>query len=339
MNGIIAPQRMENVAVLDLIELIQHNLINFRDYRQGRVKTIKDYLENNLLEETVYFPAITVNITGDRYEMIDGSKRVQAIYQVYNEIKTRMKSDQPQEVKRALQMDRFLESSYLSVQMFEGLTQAECDQLYVDFNTKGKKVALSKRIAYDSRNSVNQITNELLHGNPDLMRAGIEMEKQAVIKPTNSNFLSLSQLRQLTMIFLTGSIPTGKVKENQSFSVSEEDVLVVMNHWLKELFYLHSSETIGNYRRTMLASYAVLQALAFYAVEGLKEKKVEDQKREISMRMKKLHQIDWQPENPIWETFKGSRKGREQYYFIDKDKSTLHSLASWFHQVKEVENV
>jgi hypothetical protein len=75
-------------------------------------------------------------------------------------------------------------------------------------------VSLSKRIAYDTRNEINRITNDILRDNGFLREAGVELEKRAVMRPTNQNLLSLSQLH------------------------SEENSELITG-WFRELFALH----------------------------------------------------------------------------------------------------
>lgn len=138
--------------------------------------------------------------------IVDGSHRMKALLQLEDQIFMSMKSEKDEEIRNAYYLQYLLEKTEISIQVLEGLSMDEENQLFIDLNTKGKQVALSKRIAYDSRDRLNGMTNRILQSNAKLIEAGVETEKRAIIRPANKKFLSLSQLRLLVATLLAGKL-------------------------------------------------------------------------------------------------------------------------------------
>ncbi|WP_269051105.1 DNA sulfur modification protein DndB [Sporosarcina sp. G11-34] len=236
------------------------------------------------------------------------------------------------ETNKGLQLLYTLDKIEISVQVFEGLDTNEADQLYIDLNTKSKKVALSKRISFDSRNEINQTTNEVLHGNRLLKEAGVEQEKRAVMRPKNKNFVSLSQLRQLVAYFITGKRISSSLAFKAEMTSQNDENIALINVWFEEVFKLHPVKTIGNYEVSMLASFPLLYAVAVYASEGLEEESVEGKAQTIVSRMQHLKKVNWARSKPEWRKFKGSERGREKYYYLANDKKNIEALISWLRR-------
>lgn len=226
-------------------------------------------------------------------------------------------------------MNYILKSVVISVQVFEGVSSTEADQMYIDFNTKGKKVSLSKRIAYDSRNAINQATKQVLQANEKLREAGVEQEKIAVVRPKNKNLLSLSQLRQLVALFIDGGTVSSKLAQDRVLTRETEETIELINFWFEELFKLHPVETIGNYDISIFASFPLLYAVGSYAIEGTEEIEETELKTQIKRRMEKLRSIDWSRDNPVWREFDGSERGKEKYFYLKNDKKNIKAITNW----------
>ncbi|MFC7393022.1 DNA sulfur modification protein DndB [Scopulibacillus cellulosilyticus] len=329
--------------VRDLIKMVEENKIKLRSARQAQVSEIKKYIFDNIKEQKVYLPPVVANCRPEdwndgqptRFEVIDGSKRILALHQLPSLIEQMLKEDQS--LKKVFLADEELNDSSFGIQMFKGLTPEECDQLFIDFNTKGKKVALSKRIAYDSRNEINKITNELLIQNLDLKDvAGIEMEKHAVVKPPNKKLLSLAQLRNIVAIFIRGKITKQDLnKVDIDGFLSTNEYVHLLHLWFDKLFQCHSAKTIGDYEITILASYPMLLAIALYANEDLERVPFEKRQAVIEERMDRIRHIDWLITNKQWRKFKGNVRGRRNIYYLDKDKSSLNQIVGWLKSEAE----
>jgi DNA sulfur modification protein DndB len=181
--------------------MIKSGQVSLREINKLQVRAIKRYILENANSERIYFPPIVADVKegslakGKPNEMtiIDGTQRLKALCQIEELGYRAIKSEKEEDIKKGYKLLHFLEVSRIAVLLFESLSIDEADQLYIDLNTKGKKVALSKRIAFDSRNELNRITNKVLLTNKQLKTAGVEEEKRAVVRPNNKKLLSLSQ--------------------------------------------------------------------------------------------------------------------------------------------------
>ncbi|TAA72847.1 DNA sulfur modification protein DndB [Planococcus salinarum] len=330
-------QTIINYPIKELVTMLAEGRLKVREKNQLQIRKIRNYIFDNVLTDQIYFPPLVAYLEEGKLEdgkphqltIIDGTQRILALSQTNSMIVHRIHSEVDQERKQGLKLLQSLNNAALAVQIFEGLGANEADQLYIDLNTKGKKVSLSKRIAYDSRNEINRITNEILIDNDQLKGAGVEEEKRAVIRPNNKNFVSLSQLRQLVGLFITGKTISSSLVQENLFTLNGEENIELINLWFKELFKLHPVETIGEYEECMLASFPLLYSLATYAIGDMEELSFKEKRVELLRRMEKLRGIDWRPSNKIWRTFKGSERGSKRLFFIHQDKANMAAMVTW----------
>lgn len=262
--------------------------------------------------------------------IIDGNQRLKAFCQIEEMGSRAVKSDSDQHMKIGYILLHFLQKTEVAVQIFEGLTKEEADQLFIDLNTKGKKVALSKRIAFDSRKELNKITNAILKNNKQLKIAGVEIEKRAIVRPTNRKLLSLSQLRQIVAIFLTGKMIHRAVDDHYEANLVGNDYIKLITIWFNELFQQYPPERIGNFEESMLANFPLLLGIAYYVNKGLEKQPFEERQQELVYRMEQLRKVDWKRDNPVWKNFKGV--ARSGYYFLSNDKRNIEKLVTWLGQ-------
>lgn len=298
---------------------------------------IRRYIFDNLLKDNIYLSPIVAMLEEgfledgkpQKLRVIDGTQRIMALFELKSLVPKTISSEKETEVKTGFRLHYTLDHVQLAVQVFEGLSIKEADQFYIDLNTKGKKVSLSKRIAYDSRNEINQATNEVLASNHLLMEAGVEQEKNAVMRPKNKNLLSLSQLRQLVALFITGKTITSNQSLDLVQLLQTEENIDIINTWFEELFVLHPVKTIGNYEVSMLASFPLLTSIAIYAIEGIEDMSFAEKKQVVVQRMRNLKQIDWTRDQPIWREFDGSKRGREKYFYLNNNKKNINAIVAW----------
>jgi DNA sulfur modification protein DndB len=330
-----AEQTMIVIPIPELVRMMDEKRIEIRNVNQLQVRSIKKYMEEAFSKKQVYFPPLIAHTNQQeadlktlKIRMIDGSKRAVALTQLYKTNKKMLQNSEDH--KERIKLDIILSETAIGVQLFSGLTKEEQDQLYIDFNTKGKKVALSKLIEYDSRNAVNQIANQVLQQNPLLRLAGIETEKRAVIRPANKKFLSLSQLRQLVVLFITGKIYMKSPEFDVKLNLQPEEYVELINDWLNELFLLYPHENIGNYEKTILASFPMILAIAYYVNEGMVRSTFAARKQVMKRRMEALRTVNWNVHNREWQQFHGQFRGSQRLYFFNHDKETLLSIVQWF---------
>ena len=324
----------------ELAGLVNRGKVTLREVNKLHVRSLKKYILENVESEHIYFPPLIANVEEgslansqpESLTIIDGTQRLQALCLLEEMAHKEIKSDSEEEMKRGYKLLYCFQHSSISVLLFEGLSANECDQLYIDLNTKGKKVALSKRIAFDSRNELNSITNQVLKTNSRLKKAGVEDEKRAVIRPRNKKLLSLTQLRQIVAITLAGKMVYGSSEEHFHPFLQIEEYIFLINVWFDELFACYPAEKIGDFDESMIANTPLLLSIAYYANKGLEKVPFHERKKELLNRMAPLKKLDWSRSNPVWHQFKGVTKGREGYYYLAKEKSNIEKLVRWLGQ-------
>lgn len=324
-------QNVEVFPIKDLIGMVKEHQIIIRNPYQHRIKSFKDYIEGNLSGD-IFIPPIVMNI--DEYggfQVIDGSVRLQALVQLERRMIEKESSPNLDDYTDAVKLRNFLSNGYLSVQIFERLEEGDVNQLYIDFNTKGKKVSVSKLISYDSRNKVNVLTNNLLEGFPELEKAGVEKEKRSIIKPSNKNLLSLMQLKKLVATFLKNELISAVPKIQVINQYSEEENIELIRTWFNCLFEIMDPAEIGDYSKSMLSSFPLLHAMAYYSVKGTHELNFEQKKIHIINKMKAIKNLNYKHENNIWKEFEG-RKAKYNYVVLKTSQINIFEIVNWLEQ-------
>ncbi len=334
-------QAMISYTIGELTQMITNQQITLREVNKLQVRMIRRYILSNAVTEQVYLPPIVARVEEGklldegkptRLVIVDGTQRMKALTELQAYVEKAIGSDNDQARLDGLKLIGALDKVEVAFQVFEGLDEQEANQLYVDLNTKSKKVALSKRISFDSRNEINQTTNKVLNSNSLLKEAGVELEKRAVMRPKNKKLISLSQLRQIVAYFITGKQISSSLAYEAEMNTINDEHIEIINAWFDELFKLHSVKTIGNYEVSMLASFPLLYAIAVYAAEGIRDMKKEERKEVVISRMSKLEKVDWSRTNSVWRKFNGSERGREKYYYLNNDKKTIDALVFWLQR-------
>ncbi|MDR6999688.1 DNA sulfur modification protein DndB [Neobacillus niacini] len=326
-------QSIATYTIQELSSLIKSGQVKLREVNKLHVRAIKKYILENVLTEQIYIPPMVANVDSlgtdkpKELTIIDGNQRLRAFCQIEEMGCRAAKSDNEEEMKKGYKLLHFVMNTEVAIQLFEGLSKEDADQLYIDLNTKGKKVALSKRIAFDSRKELNVITNTILKSNKQLKLAGVEIEKRAVVRPTNKKLLSLSHLRQIVAIFLTGKMIYRPNDDYYDTHLEAQEYIKLINRWFHELFRLYPAERIGDFNESVIANYPLLVSIAYYANNGLEQFSLEERKQELVQRMRRLNNVDFNRLNPVWKEFKGT--ARLGFYYLSNDKETIEKLVSW----------
>lgn len=324
-------------SLSELLNMQKEDRLILRETNKVHMRHIRSYIIENYETNNVYLPPLVAVIRDGNLqeekpkslEIIDGSHRLQALLSMPTVVEKNIYSSDPQKSKHAFALRYSFHEITMAIQVYEGLSEQEASQLYLDLNTRGKKVSLSKRIAYDSRDEINLTTNRLLQTNKNLQIAGIETEKAAIVRPKNKNFMSLSQLRNIVGIFITGKDVESKLSIKMEKDTNFQDALVLVEVWLEELFKLYPPHKIGDYEISMLASYPLQLALVHYVLEGTQNETMEQKQQIIQQRMQRLKDVDWNRKQDIWQRFSGTRRGKEQYFYLTKDKKSIQSIVKW----------
>ncbi|KGA96734.1 hypothetical protein AJ85_14190 [Alkalihalobacillus alcalophilus ATCC 27647 = CGMCC 1.3604] len=344
-NGLSIKQSIEVMPIRELLELMDKEQLHSRNINQNRVRLFKTYIEENL-EHQLFIPPLVLNKTSmdslfndSVYELIDGNVRLKAFQQLNQKVALLSQSENENDIQLSERLGEFLQTGIISVQIFENLEKEVVHQLYIDFNTKGKKVVLNKLIEYDKRDDLNNITNILLSKDEGLQRAGIETEKRALIKPTNKNFLSLSQLRKIIAIFVTNE---PSFERQKSFKLDDpyltsDDYVELVSSWFHLLFEVENPETIGNYEHTIFSSFPLLQALAYYSTKDTESMNFEQKLSVIQERMEIIHQIDFSIQNPLWESFDHRKGTRGGYTILYNSLKNILKINNWLERLSRKE--
>lgn len=322
-------QQLVIFTVQEIAEQLEQEQMILRKTEPRHTRKIRQYVMEQFMTGDVYIPPIVASENDGVLYIIDGSSRLRSIVDILPLTDRMLLSGNREEQKKAAQLNTSIGDVQLAFQIFKDFTEEERDQLYLDTNTKGKKVALSKRIAYDSRNTINTVTNELLQQHEALRFAGIEQEKVSINRPANKNFLSLSQLRSIVSLFLVGRETESGIHTQYVDQELIEKRLPILNAWLDEVFTLEGPEKIGDYNMSILASFLFVRALTYYALKG--EDLVAQEKRVdyIRNRMKALKHISWETCQPLWQRFDGKYRGVYQLYFVNNNKKNLEAIIAW----------
>lgn len=328
------------LSIREVNKRISQRKIKLREVNQPHVRAIKRYIFDSAESGQVYFPPIVGNVDKGYFpdwkdgeiSIIDGSHCLMAFFQLEEMMQKAINSEEEEEIRKGYFLLNLFEQTMIAIQLFEGFSQAERNQLYIDLNTKGKKVSLSKRISYDSRNHINQITNHVLSLNKDLQKAGVEMEKTAIIRPGNKKLVSLTQLRQLIGVFVIGKVTHSTAEFMTRAPLKSEEYIHLINVWFQELFRFCSPVSIGDYHESMLAGYPLLLSVAIYANQGLITAPFHKREDELLKRMTALATIDFHRDNVVWEQFDGSHKGKYHYFYLSNTKSNIAQIVKWLEQ-------
>lgn len=326
-----AVQTVEVFPIKNLINMVKEQQILIRKPYQHRIKSFRDYIENNILGD-IFIPPLVMNMDEyGNFQVIDGSVRIQALVQLERRVLEKENSPDLNEYREGVSLRHFLSNGYLSVQIFKELEKDDINQLYIDFNSKAKKVSISKLISYDSRNKVNVLTNNLLEGFSDLEKAGVEKEKRAIMKPSNKNLLSLMQLKKLVATFLKNDLISTIPKIQVINQYSEEENIELIRTWFNCLFEIMDPVTIGNYTESMLSSFPLLNAMAYYAVKDTHTLDFKQKKIHILKKMKAIQHLNYKHENNIWKEFEG-RKAKYDYIVLKNSKTNIIEIVKWLEQ-------
>ncbi|WP_274309216.1 DNA sulfur modification protein DndB [Solibacillus daqui] len=322
-------QHLAIYTIHEIAQQIEQQTIILRKTEARHTRKIRQYVMEQFVTGDVFIPPIVATENNGVLYIIDGSSRLRSMVDILPMANRMLLSEDIEEQKKAAQLCASIGDIKLAFQVFHDFTEEQQDQLYLDANTKGKKVALSKRIAYDSRNTINTVTNELLLQHEALRFAGIEQEKVSINRPANKNFLSLSQLRAIVSLFLVGKEIESGVHTQQVDQVLIEQRMPILNAWLDELFILESPDKIGDYNISILASFLFVRGLAYYALKG--EQFIGQAKKTdyVRNRMKALNHVSWESRQSLWHRFDGRYRGPSGLYFVTNNKKTLAAIINW----------
>jgi DNA sulfur modification protein DndB len=138
--------KVSHVSIKELMNRVAIGSMLVREVKKHHVKSVRQYIMENVESKSVYLPSLVFHLNHGSLDewrqgeisVIDGSHRIVACIQL-NELAQKIVKGTDQELSK--KAGRFLtefHSTHFAVQLYQGYTKEERDQLYLDFNSKHK---------------------------------------------------------------------------------------------------------------------------------------------------------------------------------------------------------
>jgi len=292
-----------------------------RKLNKPRVKTIAKYILDGLYKKRLTFlSAITVTCKGEieyndklsqidvdintKFSINDGQHRSEAIKLALETMKERVESSKSADEKEKLQEKlAILENMTIPVVIFTGIDQKGEQQLFHDLNLLAGKPNKSIALNFDSSDQFNRLAKDLCANNEQLKRLNVETEKTQ-IRGNNNQIMVLSTLRNMLTYLITGN---SKDKDS-ILNIENYDTYYENTNEIINLLFSVLPEDSANRDKYIIGTAATLQGIGKYLHDVVYMDNNLDWEEEI----KKLGEIDWSHNSPIWK-YGGS-------YIKEKDK-------------------
>lgn len=320
-KGIVSSQ----ITIEELLNsyVIDHE-VN-RDVNYGRLPDLVKYLESSTMAPGIFVPAFVFSyrgISGLRYDnergilwledkalvTIDGQHRIKAI-EKYVE-----KNSEDVNFKK----------NTVTIQVYFGLSKDDERQLFVDINSKAKRVSRSLVMQYDSREISNLLVNELYKNCKILQAVGVELEKSKVQRPGNTAFATGLRLKTFLYYLLYGKKTLSK-KDEELLHKHYDDVVSFSVRFFDELLG-GGPEKPGDVRQYILGHEPVQNAIAMFFNEtfitfdqhglqimGVWEDAVEE-----------LAGLDWSVNNVVWRRMGTTKTTNQGQYLGFNESDRIH---------------
>ncbi|MBY0099426.1 hypothetical protein [Mesobacillus maritimus] len=133
------------LSINELIHMVEGGRIKLKETSQPHVKSIKDYILRNLeTKHMLLAPLVghqengSLRCNGD-ITIIDGSHRLKAYVQLKQLALRTIHKKEEHDRREAFRILELFEKTMLPIQIFEGLTNEEQHQLYLDLNFWGRR--------------------------------------------------------------------------------------------------------------------------------------------------------------------------------------------------------
>ncbi|AVQ98157.1 hypothetical protein OBCHQ24_03630 [Oceanobacillus iheyensis] len=295
-----------------------------RDLGYHRMPKLISYFDSMYSDAGIFLPALVFSFRGDpnpywdgerntltlpkesKLIILDGQHRIKGLERYIEKDKV------PEEKKK-----RVLDS-YLTSQIYFGLSFEEERRLFTDINTNAKRVSRSLITKFDNRDILNVITRELYNSSKTLRTSlTIEFEKARIVRPNKTTFTTSVRLKRLIKILLFGdSILGGRPPVLNK----KEDQLVRENYdkvfsFLDKFFFVLGEvlpEEPGNVKEYVLGHEPIQNAIALYLHEAIITNCNSDIEWLESWEddVEQLEIINWSIKNRVWKPYMTlSRKG------------------------------
>ncbi len=320
------------LKVRDILNIYRIDSTINRDLSYNRLPQITKYIEDMDNHIGIFLPSLVfsfpenphfyynpqnqeLEIPSDlKLAVIDGQHRIKALERLTS------KSNIEREKK-----DKILDS-YMTVQIYFGLTQDDEKRLFADINSNARRVSMSLVTSYDTRDIMNVLVNELYNSSSALQAAQIEFNKSKILRPNNIHFSTSARLRKLINLLIFGKRSLSNKNEIQVKN-QYDDIFSFLDKFFSVLFNVLPT-TPGDVLKYVLGHEALQYALSLYLHSKIivsSEQKIswidnwEDEIEEIGL-------IDWSIKNQIWHPYMITARNNSPYAFkafIDSNPNEL----------------
>ncbi|MBE5397289.1 DGQHR domain-containing protein [Brevibacillus borstelensis] len=293
------------MTIRDILQIYALDSDVNRDLNSNRIPSIVKYLENSNTSPGIYFPSFVFSYRHDlnnRYNkekfqleikndekmiVIDGQHRISALKKFVGSI------DNDSE-RNLFQLNN------VTVQIYFGLSIEEERKLFSDINSNAKRVSTSLVTLYDTRDILNVLVKELYKSCSALNLAGIELNKNKVVRPGNTSFSNGVRLKKFITFLLFGKRALNS-KEEQQVRLQYDEILSSLIKFFNVFFSVLPSVP-GDVDKYLLGHEALQNAIAQYLN---KEIIIQDGNNlnwvnEWENEVEQLQLIDWTVQNSDW---------------------------------------
>ncbi|MGG0717661.1 DNA sulfur modification protein DndB [Robertmurraya massiliosenegalensis] len=319
------------IKIKDLLTVYRIDSTVNRDINHVRLPKIMNYVNSYDSYPGIFFPSIMCVYSGNpiqdfnvnRLELvvpeeshlivIDGQHRIKSLESFINSKKI-----------AAERKEKVLNSD-LTLQLYFGLSQDDMKNLFADINSNSVKVSMSLVTAYDTREVLNILVQELYEVSSSLQSLGIEFSKSKLMRPKNINFITSVRLKKFISLLLFNKKQLS-LKEEKHIKNHYDQIL----SFLERFFYFFTSflpNNPGDVLKYVLGHEAVQNALAISL-----HKQIIDYSDELNWAMdwedkiENIINIDWSVNNSEWNSLliKARANTASEFYSIDiKDEKNV----------------
>lgn len=282
-----------------------------RDIGQERVRRLKKYIETYDTEIGIYFPSVILaasfkNMAEDltvashgnvpvlhfsdraTLTVIDGQHRIKAL----------------ESFKRTCDdLERLTDvlNSTVTVQIYLGLTKDEQRSLFLDINSKSKKVPLGLAFQFDERDPFNRLIKDLLkeYSIFDVVKVS---QKSSMRRPQNKEWISYTRFhRFLSFLLFDRMNPSPRTEKILVKNYVESKDFI--NRYFEVLTHAIPGEW-GDVNEMVLGNEAVQNALAIASHRRFISYNSKDEIQfspDWTDQVEALTLMDWSPGNSIFE--------------------------------------
>lgn len=320
------------LKVKDILKIYLIDKTVNRDLGYHRIPKLVKYFDSVDNEIGIFLPAIVLSFRSDpsscyikeqsvlliheneKLAVIDGQHRIKGLEQFLN--KSNISPEKKEKIK----------NSYLTVQIYFGLSTENERELFTDINTNAKRVSMSLITKYDLRDILNILTTDLYNNNEILQNVGIEFNKSRLVRPGNIIFTTSVRLKKFISLMLFEKESLNKIQEKQIKS-QYDDLLPFLNKVFSTLFSILPNDP-GDVTKYVLGHEPMQNAIALYLNKAI----ITDNQNEITWLetwrdgVNKLGNINWSVKNRDWYPYMlTARKNTKYEYkaFIETSTSDL----------------